>query len=162
MVLNNAAASTTSGGANAGTFNYAHPSATVFTIGDLDLVNTNTEDYIAYCFHSVDGYSKVGSYTGNASANGTFVYTGFRPAFVMIKHTTTGSTNWVMWDNKRDVNEIDKWLAADSGGVEGTGAQVDFLSNGFKLRDSEALVNHNAVFIYLAFAETPFKYSNAK
>ncbi len=127
--------------------------------------NGSGKDTIAYCFHSVDGYSKIGgSYTGNGSSDGPFVYTGFRVAWVMIKRTDSAA-DWIIFDNKRDVhNELTKFLYPNLGIAEAAGSGVmDFLSNGFKLRGSTA--NRNAsggTYIYLAFAEQPFKYSNAR
>ena len=126
--------------------------------------NGNDESYIAYCFHSVDGYSKVGSYTGNGNADGTFVYTGFRPAWIMVKHTTQ-SESWTIWDTDRDTyNQADLRLFADANTAETENAlAVDILSNGFKFRHADASFNDSGdTFIYLAFAETPFKYSNAR
>jgi len=137
--------------------------------GDGSITNTNTDEYIAYCFASVDGYSKFGSYTGNNNADGPFVYTGFRPAFVMIKDTTVAGA-WIMYDSTRDdVNVAYKKLAANDSGVESTNSSIghiDFLSNGFKLRDnsndSHAGQASGATPIYMAFAEQPFKYANAR
>ena len=126
--------------------------------------NGSGKDTIAYCFHSVDGYSKINKYTGNGSSDGTFVYTGFRPAWVMVKRSDSAA-DWIVFDNKRDIdNEITKFLYPNLSNAEATGSGVmDFLSNGFKLRGSTA--NRNAsggTYIYLAFAEQPFKYSNAR
>ena len=80
----------------------SQPGSSTFAVTDAANVNTNTSNYIAYCFHSVEGYSKVGKYTGNGATSGPFVYTGFRPAFIMVKLTTAASGQWVMFDNKRD------------------------------------------------------------
>jgi len=119
-------------------------------------INTSSIDYITYAFHSVKGYSKIGSYTGNGNANGTFVYTGFKPAFVMIKNT--GATEfWSMFDNKRDPhNQMDKKLYPNGNNAESTTSQLDFVSNGFKLRNSESEFNQSGnTMIYMAFAEEP-------
>ena len=125
---------------------------------------TPPQPYIMYCWASKDGYSKFGSYTGNSNANGTFVYTGFKPAFVMIKKTD-GAKNWSMYDNKRDsINPNTKQLYANLGNVEyddATYTAMDFVSNGFKWRTNNTGENVGN-YIYLAFAETPFKYSNAE
>jgi len=165
IVLNTTAGPTTSGGANDGTFNYVHPSATVFTIGTLDKVNTNTEDYIAYCFHSVDGYSKVGLYEGNNDDDGPFVYTGFRPSFLMIKDMDAVG-EWNMLDSARDTYNAEsdrKYLYAEAGSAEYDRTyDIDFLSNGFKVNDDQNDINAAQTYIYIAFAETPFKYSNAR
>jgi hypothetical protein len=131
-----------------------------FTVGDWSGSNTSSQNYIAYCFADVKGYSKFGSYTGNGSADGTFVYTGFKPAFVMVKaFSTTGY--WVMKDNKRtnSFNVVDGNLYAQINSAEDTGAvaYMDFLSNGFKMRGNYAGINGSGVsYIYMAFAENPF------
>jgi hypothetical protein len=129
----------------------------------------SSRDYIAYCFHSVDGYSKFGTYTGNNNADGPFVYTGFRPAFVMIKDTTVAG-NWVMYDSKTDpINFAYRAIFANTSGAESTDSSIghiDFLSNGFKYRDnsndSHAGQVSGATPIYMAFAEQSFKYANAR
>ena len=142
-------------------FNDVHPTSSVFTLGNNDTVNKNTVKFIAYCFHSVKGYSKFGSYTGNNNSNGTFVYLGFKPAFVMFKNTT--GNNWGIIDNKRDpYNGALHRLIPNTSGADNTGAGVviDFLSNGFKCRNSDGLENGAAEIIYMAFAENPFVNSN--
>jgi hypothetical protein len=138
------------------------PTSTVFSVGSA--IITGAEKMIAYCFADVEGYSKFGSYTGNGSADGTFVYTGFRPAFVIAKRTDSANS-WTIQDNKRDLdNPVEKYLLADDSGAEGTsGLDFDFLSNGFKLRTTSAAVNASSgAYIYMAFAENPFKYSVAR
>jgi hypothetical protein len=119
---------------------------------------------IAYCFHSVDGYSKVGSYVGNGSADGTFVYTGFRPAWVMVKNIDVSSHHWSIWDNKRNGFNVDNdLLRANLTDAEQNLDRIDLLSNGFKARYSSWDINPSGVtHIYLAFAEAPFKYANAR
>jgi hypothetical protein len=149
----------------------AAPTSTVFSPQGGAWAGIGTDDitYIAYCFHSIDGYSKIGSYTGNANANGPFVFTGFRPAFVMIK-ATAGTEEWYMFDNKRNAyNSVNQYLHPNSNGAENGYAQgdsqdiVDFLSNGFKIKHARnALNTSGSDMIYLAFAESPFKYSNAR
>jgi hypothetical protein len=144
-----------------GYWNGTSPTSTVFSIkntsGD---VNTNTEDYVVYCFAEKQGYGKFGKYTGNGNANGAFVYTGFKPAFVMTKSTGTGS--WSMYDNKRlGYNPIDVWLRANGSDAESTSAisgdDIDLYSNGFKLRNSDNTINASGTtYIYMAFAENPF------
>ena len=139
------------------------PDANVFTVGSEPVVNS-ASSYIAYCFHSVPGYSKFGSYVGNANADGAFVFTGFRPAWVMIKNTgTTGS--WIIFDSTREggvFNVINDHLMADTYADEGTDDDIDFLSNGFKCRRSSTSFNSDHTFIYFAFAEAPFKFANAR
>lgn len=127
--------------------------------------NTNGGTYVAYCWSEVEGYSKFGSYTGNGSTDGAFAYTGFKPKFVMIKRTnTTGS--WVVFDGARNTyNVTNNTLYPDLVNAEESGVMlIDFVSNGFKLRSS-AVGEINAsgsTYIYAAFAESPFKYSNAR
>ena len=121
---------------------------------------------IGYAFHSVDGYSKVGKYVGNNSADGSFSYTGFRPAFVIIKRTDS-TAGWVLYDNKRDTyNQMQFILWPNLGNAEYTSnlLHIDFLSNGFKVRnDTYGETNASGgSYIYLAFAEAPFKYANAR
>jgi hypothetical protein len=129
--------------------------------GSYDSTNVSGENYIAYCWHSVDGYSKVGSYSGNANADGTFVYTGFKPMWVMVKRTTSNH-DWDIYDTKRSTfNPMDDRLRANDSVAEGDGGDIDFTSNGFKLRQT-GNGNGSGTYIYICFAETPFKYSNAR
>jgi hypothetical protein len=143
-------------------FNSTHPNSSVFTLGDASTLDTNV---ICYLWHSVEGYSKFGSYTGNGSADGPFVYCGFRPAFVMIKNTSsTGS--WVIKDTSRDTyNPSGSTLLADTPDDDfGPGNTIiDILSNGWKCRSSSTYINTtNNNYIFMAFAEQPFKFSNAR
>ena len=145
-------------------WNDTAPTTSTFSIGSY--LYGNTIKYIAYCFHDVEGYSKFGSYTGNGNPNGPFVYTGFRPAFVMVKRTDSGG-EWVMWDNKRSGYNVDNdFLFANTPATEFNGliyVQLDLTSNGFKMRDNSADTNGSgATYIYMAFAENPFKYANAR
>jgi len=139
-------------------FNDTMPTSSVFTLGTAGDVNTNGDNYIAYCWKNIKGYSKIGSYTGNGNADGTFVYTGFKPAFVMFKNSTTGSTNWHIVDNKRDTfNIVDKLLLPNTNGAEITQSALDLTSNGFKIRVTNGFVNTSGDnYIYMAFAEHPF------
>jgi hypothetical protein len=150
---------------NAGFWNDTAPTSSVFTVGTANTTNWSTKTYIAYCFHSVDGYSKVGSYEGNDSTDGTFVYTGFRPAFIMFKSVDTGDS-WVITDTDRDTSNdgVTQKLYPNGSFEEQTASNfiVDHLSNGFKLRQTSNQINNASTYIYLAFAETPFKYSNAR
>ena len=132
-------------------------------------MNASTATYVAYCFAAVAGYSAFGSYTGNGSADGPFVYLGFRPRWLMIKRSSTASVTygWQMYDTSRqpaNTASSDPNLWADTSAAEGTGNYTfDLLSNGFKLRSSG--VNENAsgnTYIYMAFAENPFKLSLAR
>jgi len=130
--------------------------------------NHNGRDYIMYAFSEVAGYSKVGSYTGNNTANGPFVYTGFRPAWIMVKSISTGGSatySWSIVDSKRSSYNIERaMLLANSSDSEITSntADVDLLSNGFKPRHSPNNTNGNNTYIYLAFAEAPFKNARAR
>ena len=132
--------------------------SSVFYLGS-DTATNIADSNVFYAFHSVKGYSKIGSYTGNGNADGTFVYTGFKPAFFIVKRiNSTG--NWFIFDNKRnEFNSLDKNLAANANAAEDSGSErVDFLSNGFKIRTSSATYGGGSgdTFIYMAFAEAPF------
>jgi len=145
-------------------WNDTAPTSTVVTIGTADSVNSGST-HIMYCFHSVVGYSKFGSYTGNGSTDGPFVYLGFRPAWLMYKCSSSSGDGWSIWDAKRDtINGMDRELLANSSNAEGTATDyIDFVSNGFKIRASGGSINlSGGTFIYMAFAENPFKYANAR
>ncbi len=150
-------------------WNDTPPTSSVFSLAPSGYSSNNASaTYVAYCFHSVEGYSSVGSWTGTGSSSGTpgpYVYTGFRPAWVMLKRTdSTG--NWWMLDNKRDpFNEALRSLRANGTDVEDgySGNFLDFYSNGFGVRTSGTQVNASGGnYVYLAFADQPFKYSNAR
>ena len=124
----------------------------------LKVVNESSDNYIAYCFAEIKGYSKFGSYTGNGNADGTFVYTGFKPAWVMTK-STTQAYRWYMFDNKRnEFNVINGRIFANDSASEQTNQNtIDFTSNGFKIRTGDAEINGSGqTIIYMAFAESPF------
>ena len=154
-----------SGAAAAATWNSTAPTSTVFSIGTNTNSNASTDTYVAYCFAPVAGYSAFGSYTGNGSADGPFVYTGFRPRWVLIKGSSFGS-NWFVIDTSRSSYNVslDALRPNLSGAETSTGTySIDILSNGFKLRTNAADPNTNAAtFIYAAFAESPFKNSLAR
>jgi hypothetical protein len=122
--------------------------------------HATSDTLIAYCFAEVKGYSKIGSYTGNGNADGTFVYTGFKPAFFLGKNSSNGSENWFIFDNKRDpFNTAFRQLFPNTSGAEGTNAaqNIDIVSNGFKMRSVEGRFNESgSTIIYMAFAENPF------
>jgi hypothetical protein len=146
-------------------FNQTAPTSTVFTVGGDVSVNTDDATMIAYCFAEIEGYSKFGKYTGNASTNGPFVYTGFRPAWVLVKRTNPASpNNWILWDTTRNTyNQIDDNLYPDSDADENNDPGIDALSNGFKIRGTALFSNASGgSYIYMAFAENPFKYANAR
>jgi len=145
-------------------FNNTAPTSTVFSIGSsVGGLNASGVTQVTYCFAPVAGYSAFGSYTGNGSADGPFVYTGFRPRWVMVKRTDTTS-DWTVWDTARDTYNIAvNRLFPNSSIAETVGVNFDITSNGFKLRDTGAAVNASAgTYIYMAFAENPFKYANAR
>jgi len=151
---------------NTGIWGNTHPTSSVFTIGNNECGYNNggANDVLAYCFAEVDGYSKMGSYVGNVDAEGVYVYLGFRPAWILLKRTTGGSTyNWFIHDNKRGASNVNKErLTSDTNEAEATGiTSMDFLSNGFKIRTANTSYNEGTV-IYMAFAEAPFKYANAR
>jgi hypothetical protein len=150
---------------NTAIFNSTAPTSTVFSVGTSVSTNENANGMVAYCWSEIDGFSKFGSYTGNGSADGTFVYLGFRPAFVMIKGKNVVS-DWVMKDDQRanNYNPQNGNLYADLSNAEDTTASVnvDFLSNGFKLRGTYSGTNGAYTYIYMAFAENPFKNSLAR
>jgi hypothetical protein len=122
------------------------------------------QDMIGYAFHSVDGFSKVGSYTGNGSTDGPFIYTGFRPAWVLFKRSDSGTHHWRLFDAARSTfNKVDDYLAPSNSNAEAVGKDVDFVSNGVKIRATNTDLNTSGgTYIYLAFAENPFKYANAR
>jgi hypothetical protein len=144
---------------------WGNPTSTVFQLGPhaFSQYNENGDDYIAYCFHSVDGYSKVGSYTGNGNADGTFVYTGFGVRWILIKNASS-SGEWMLFDNVRSTfNPIDKELYANTSDTEGTVDRGDLVSNGIKIRNTSASLNTSGnTYIYIAFASVPFKFGNAR
>ena len=129
--------------------------STVFSVGDYDGTNKNDDDMIAYVFAEKTGYSKFGSYTGNSSSDGVFVYTGFKPSFVMVKNISA-SQSWWMWDNKRlGYNSSNYRLRPDTSGAESADNKVDFISNGFKFRDGDNAWNYSGnTFIYMAFGQS--------
>ena len=164
--INNYLRLNTSDGEVAGlaVWNQTAPSSTVFSIGTSTIVN-NTNDYIAYCFAEVPGYSSIGSYVGNNSSDGPFIYTGFRPAWVMVKAYSSGHTyNWVVVDAARNpYNVMNGQLFPNEAFPESTGVStvVDFLSNGFKWRYGQNGTNGSGVsYVYAAFAEFPMGGSN--
>ena len=145
-------------------WNNTEPTSSVFSVGTNTDSNASSGTYIAYCFASVDGYSKIGSYTANSNADGPFVYTGFRPAWLLIKKTD-GSASWWLVDSTRNpFNVTNKYLLPDASTEESAGSDyttADFVSNGFKIRNTSTAFN-SGTHIYMAFAEQPFKYANAR
>ena len=154
-----------SGSEGAGFMNSTDPTSSVFSLGSDDAYNGSGQTHIAYCFAEKQGYSKFGSYTGNGNADGAFIYTGFLPAFIIIKRTDTTS-EWHMIDNKRNTfNTVNKVLSPNTNGAEATTSSnpIDFTSQGFKCRGTGTQVNADGgSFIYMAFAEAPFVTAGTK
>jgi hypothetical protein len=146
-------------------WNATSPTSTVFSVGTNAAVNASGGTYVAYVFAQVEGYSSIGRYTGNGSADGTFVYTGFRPRYIMIKNRDAAGFDWILMDTSRDPSNVaTQELYADLNIAEGTAANnLDILSNGFKIRRNNAAVNTNGgAYMYIAFAENPFKNALAR
>jgi hypothetical protein len=145
---------------NSGRWNNTAPSSSIFTLGDGSETNGSGNTHIAYCFAEKKGFSKFGSYTGNGSTDGIFVYTGFKPAFTLIKKSSASGTWWEMVDNKRSPsNVMDNTLYANvtNSEFESSAYNRDFVSNGFKIRNTNGGDNTSgATYVYMAFAETPF------
>jgi len=155
-LLNTTALSTSDSGA----WNNTSPTSTVFTNGTTAFWGANAT-YVAYCWAEIEGFSKFGSYTGNGSTDGTFVYTGFRPKFLFIKNSGAAA-DWRIYDTSRSpINVSDQILFTNTAGIEGSGAAIDIVSNGFKLRNTANNGSANT-YIYAAFAENPFKNALAR
>ena len=147
-------------------FNDTAPTSSVFSVGSGWTTNGTGNTMVVYCFHSVDGYSKVGKYSANGSADGPFIYTGFQPALVIIK-AMDYNYEWVLFGDKMNpYNAVNKYLYVNNNNVETVDASgnFDIVSNGFKLRDASYNNNHpsGAGFLYYAVADIPFKTSNAR
>ena len=155
ITLNESGAKTT----DTSLFTTTAPTTSVINLGNSVGVNNSGQTFVCYAFAEKKGYSKMGAFTGNGNADGTFVYTGFKPAFLLIK-IYSGTGQWTIFDNKRSSsgggNEIDKILHPNVTNTENTADDVDFLSNGFKMRNTAANANGNgSTYIYMAFAEEP-------
>jgi hypothetical protein len=136
------------------------PTSTVFTLGTYTENNGSANNYVAYCFAAVAGYSAFGSFSGNGTTDNTFIYTGFKPRFVLIKRTD-GASNWFLLDSSRSsYNVSNALLRPNLADAEVTATSMDFVSNGIKLRD--AGFGSGETYIYACFAENPFKYANAR
>tara|TARA_Y100000592_G_C5421758_1_gene293557 strand:+ start:164 stop:1210 length:1047 start_codon:yes stop_codon:yes gene_type:complete len=151
-------------GGDSTAFNNTAPTSSVFSVGTSSRTNGNGNSIIAYCFAEKTGFSKFGKYTGNGNADGPFIYTGFYPAWVMIKEASSSGEGWAMFDNKRSpFNLVQKSLQANITQAEEnlTSKAVDFLANGFKVRTSDGLLNSSSErYIFMAFAEAPLVGSN--
>ena len=151
---------------NSDAFGDTAPSSTVFTMGNGGNANNNYQsgdDIIAYYFDEVQGFSKFSSYTGNGNADGAFIYTGFKPAWVMVKLSSGSGEDWHIFDSKRSTSNVvkERIIANDNAAENANDSILDFLSNGFKFRESNAGWNgNNNTYIYMAFAESPFVTSN--
>ena len=150
---------------NSDWWNNTTPSSTTFTVGPDNDVNSSSGNYIAYVFADILGYSKFGIYSGSGNSDGAFVFTGFRPRYVMVKRSNSGN-HWVVYDSARSTtNVIDDYLRFDESAAESTTSQVniDFLANGFKFRSAFDIVNAGSgTYIYMAFGENAFKYARAR
>ena len=147
-------------------FNNTAPTDSVFSVGTAGSTNASTDAFIAYVFHSVEGYSRYGVYEGNANADGSYVYLGFRPRWFMFKDAANTNIEWnIFYDEASPFNEMDDYIAAGgNAAAESTNVstrKLDFVSNGVKFRDANAQ-NYNAKYVYMAFAKTPFKFANAR
>ena len=160
LLLNTTGASA---GASGAYWNGSSPGSTAFVLGTDTEANTASATYVAYCFAAISGYSAFGSYTGNGSTDGPFVFTNMRPRWLMFKRTDT-TNNWIMYDTSRSTyNAAQNFLYPDLSNTEGTGVYIDFVSNGFKLRDTNAIFNASGgTYIYAAFAENPFTLARAR
>jgi len=153
---NNEARATTST-----SWNGTVPGSSVFSLGDDTNTNTDGDTFVAYCFHSVQGYSKFGSYVGNNNADGVFVYTGFKPALLILKNIDD-AVDWYIFDNKRDTdNPVQNIIHPNKSDAASDSTVCDFLSNGFKFRTADNAWNGNGDnYIYMTFAESPCVTSN--
>jgi len=148
----------TSAFSSSAVFQNTSPTSTVFSlVGNNTSVNQSGSTYIAYCFAEKKGYSKFGSYVGNGSTDGAFIYTGFKPAFFMAKRSSAAGDPWVMIDNKRNsFNALSNTLLANSADAENTGTdRADFISNGIKIKTTSNAWNANgSTYIYMAFGQS--------
>jgi len=146
-------------------WNSTAPASTVFSVGSATGTNGSAQMHVAYCFAEVPGYSKISSYIGNGSADGPFVYCGFKPRWLMIKRVDSAGS-WIIYDTVRmTYNTYSTYLYPNTSGAEDTGGgrSIDILSNGFKCRDTTYDPNvSGAVYAFIAFAEAPFQWSNAR
>jgi hypothetical protein len=157
--LNETAAAQTS----SGNWNNTEPTTSVFSVNTATGTNGSGNSIVAYCFAEVEGFSKFGSYTGNGSTDGAFIYTGFKPAFVIYKRTNA-TESWEMYDTTRlTYNPYNANLKANLSNAESNDLRLDILSNGFKARSSNTAINASgSTYIYMAFAESPFKTATAR
>ena len=140
---------------NTNRWNDTEPDSVNFTLGASAAVNGNDNNYIAYCFANKRGYSRAGKYTGDGASSGQFIYTGFKPSFILVK-CETHAEPWLLWDNKRAGYNVKNYrLNPNQNVVENTSDEIDLLSNGFKFRSSGAHLNGDGrTYIYMAFGQT--------
>ncbi|HAW76593.1 MAG TPA: hypothetical protein DCW74_12770, partial [Alteromonas australica] len=153
----------TAGSDDSDDWNDTAPTANVFSVKTHNQVNESGDDYLAYVFASIEGYSKFGSFAGNSADDGTFVYLGFRPAYIWLKRHDSGGVDWSLYDSKREGYNVDNdnlRAFAVSAATEQTDDDIDFLSNGFKCRRNFA--NNQGSVLFFAWAEAPFKFANAR
>ena len=151
-------------GGDSTAFNNTAPTSSVFSVGTSSRTNGNGNSIIAYCFAEKTGFSKFGKYTGNGNADGPFIYTGFKPAWLMVKGYA-GSDDWIMMDNKRSgFNSENEYLDSNNNSAESDGSgNIDFLSNGFKIKSTFSSLNYSTgKYVYMAFAENPFVTAGTK
>ena len=142
------------------------PTSSVFSVGTHAESNASSKNYIAYLWTSVEGYSKIGTYTGNGNSNGPFIHTGFKPAFLLIK-STSNAENWNIFDAARDPDNYVHHMVVGNASTEEnnstTARRLDFVSNGIKMRGTDGTINTNGyTYLFMAFAKRPFKYANAR
>jgi hypothetical protein len=148
-----------------GAFNNTNPTSSVYSVGTFTGTNGSSLTMIAYCWAPVAGFSQFGSYTGNGSDDGPFVYLGFRPKYILVKRTDSSPYNWIVWDSSMNpYNAANTYLEPNQSAAQATDTPIDFLSNGFKLRyGAGTWVNASGgTYIYAAFAENPTKFANAR
>ena len=148
-------------------WNNTAPTSSVFSVGTAANTNQSSKTYVAFCMHSVEGFSKFGTYVGNNSTDGTFVYTGFKPAFVLVKLVSAGGEDFIYWDRLRDPDNLVHnklyWNANNSEITDTTNRMMDWLSDGFVHRTDHVSTNGNGgIYMYMAFAEQPVKFSTAR
>ena len=152
-------------GASTGYWNDTAPSPTNFTVGSNLNVSTLNVSYVAYLWAEVPGFSKMGAWTGNSSTDGPFVYCGFRPRYILIKRADASSANWDILDTARNpINPTTQRILGESTAAEfaNLSSMIDFTSNGFKIRNTDTSYNSSVKYVFVAYAETPFKYANAR
>ena len=145
-------------------WNDTEPTTSVITIGTEGRVNQNTGTYVAYVWHRVEGYSNFGKFTGNNVTDGAYIFTGFRPRMIYVKSATAGEA-WAVFDTERNTNNVvDKGVFWDQDAAEttgsGSGFDIDFLSNGFKMRANHDNINGSQTYVYGAWGDVPFRYNN--